>query len=198
MKRTHKWQVLRQEAEQLAAAGLPPSEIAHRIGVDKSTVTRWFAAGKLARTVVTLHLGAAQSAPVAPGLPERPSNEAPWHAETIGFWREVWSSPMAAEFIAADVPGLVMLAKLIDRFNYGDVHLAGEIRLQRACFGLAPLDRRRLQWQTGKVAEAQQRARAERERPASTPAAPRSKGDPRRVLAFGYNRQSKEVIPEGA
>jgi hypothetical protein len=79
----------------------------------------------------------------------------PWHPDTLAFWREVWASPMAPEFIAADVPGLVLVARLIDKFNYGDVSLAAEIRLQRQCFGLTPLDRRRLQWEIerGEAAE---------------------------------------------
>jgi transposase-like protein len=38
-----------QEAKRLAEMGLSPLEIARRLGVAKSTVTRWMAAGKLAR-----------------------------------------------------------------------------------------------------------------------------------------------------
>jgi hypothetical protein len=92
-------------------------------------------------------------------LPIRGEADVPWHPDTIGFWREVWASPMAAEFIAADVPGLVLVARLIDRFNYGDVSLAAEIRLQRQCFGLTPLDRRRLQWEIARGEEAEKRRR---------------------------------------
>lgn len=39
-----------QEAGRLAELGLSPLEIATRLGVNKSTVTRWMAAGKLSRT----------------------------------------------------------------------------------------------------------------------------------------------------
>lgn len=98
---------------------------------------------------------------IAPALPERGKNEKPWHPETLEFWRLVWSSPMAAEYLPADVPGLVKLAKLEDEFNYGDHERIAEIRLQRQCFGLTPLDRRRLQWEIerGEAAEARQKER---------------------------------------
>jgi len=85
---------------------------------------------------------------------------------------------MAAEFIAADVPGLILVARLIDRFNYGDVSLAAEIRLQRQCFGLTPLDRRRLQWEIER-AEAAERRRPTGGRSAAQPTGVR---DPRRTL----------------
>lgn len=115
---------------------------------------------------------------VQPDLPARGSSESPWHPETLGFWREVWASPMAAEFIAADVPGLVIVARLVDKFNYGDVSLAAEIRLQRQCFGLTPLDRRRLQWEIarGEAAEKQRRHQA------SPAVAQTGIRDPRRTL----------------
>jgi len=85
---------------------------------------------------------------IAPGLPVRAKDERPWHAETLSYWRDVWASEVVGEFLAVDVPGLVALFKLIDMFNYGLVDLAAEIRLQRQCFGLTPMDRRRLQWST--------------------------------------------------
>jgi hypothetical protein len=47
MKRTRKWSFVGQEATRLAALGLTPLEIAHKIGLAKSTVTRWAKAGKL-------------------------------------------------------------------------------------------------------------------------------------------------------
>jgi hypothetical protein len=84
---------------------------------------------------------------------------------------------MASEFIAADVPGLLLVAQLVDRFNYGEVALAAEIRLQRQCFGLTPLDRRRLQWQIEKVSEAERRRTKRMPAPAGT-----ATRDPRRVL----------------
>ena len=117
-------------------------------------------------------------APDKPKLPARRSDEVPWHPETKTFWKEVWASPMAAEYLDADVPGLVLLARLIDRFNYGDTDLAAEIRLQRQCFGLTPLDRRRLQWEIER-AEAAGRRRP----PLGQTSAPETGvRDPRRTL----------------
>lgn len=116
---------------------------------------------------------------LAPELPKRRKDERPWHAETLAFWREVWASPMAAEFIACDVPGLVNVARLQDSVNYGDLTSLAELRLQRQCFGLTPLDRRRLQWETER-GETAERRRAEQKR-APLPQ-PSSKNDPRKVL----------------
>lgn len=109
-----------------------------------------------------------------PDLGDHPANE-PWHERTLLFWRELWSSPMAAEYLLADRDGLVALTVLVDRF-WKDPHptLAAEIRLQRQCFGLTPIDRRRLQWEVVRVEE------AERKKRPSTPA--RSDVDPRSVL----------------
>jgi hypothetical protein len=132
-------------------------------------------------TSATLQLSTDESvaAIVAPTLPARGPDELPWHTDTVGFWREVWASPMAAEFIAADVPGLVLVARLIDRFNYGDLSLAAEIRLQRQCFGLTPLDRRRLQWEIERGEAAEKRRRTLSTTPAVAPTGTR---DPRRAL----------------
>jgi hypothetical protein len=118
----------------------------------------------------------ATEVPTVPQLPIRGPGETPWHPDTLIFWKEVWASPMAAEFIAADIPGLVIVARLIDRFNYGAVELAGEIRLQRQCFGLTPLDRRRLQWEIERVEAAGRR------RPTATAPAAGGVKDPRRNL----------------
>jgi hypothetical protein len=50
MSRTRKWALVAQEAVRLAALDLSPFDIAKRLGVNKSTVTRWMASGKLTRT----------------------------------------------------------------------------------------------------------------------------------------------------
>lgn len=87
-----------------------------------------------------------------PALPTRPAREVkagklkPWHRLTREWWRDVWASPMAPKYTRADKHGLYILAELVDRFWYGDTGQAGEIRLQSARFGLAPVDRWRLQW----------------------------------------------------
>jgi hypothetical protein len=50
VKRTRKWAFVAQEATRLAALGLSPKDIATRLNVDKSSVTRWMKQGKLAPT----------------------------------------------------------------------------------------------------------------------------------------------------
>lgn len=80
----------------------------------------------------------------APSLPER---EQGWRPEVISWWQDVWASPMASEYVHADIHGLILLADLMDRYwRKPSIGLAAEIRLQRQCFGLSPIDRRRLQW----------------------------------------------------
>lgn len=92
----------------------------------------------------------------APSLPERLDD--PWHPMTVEWWSDIWASPMAPEFEKSDSHGLFILAALVDSFWYRPSQaVAAEIRLQRQCFGLTPIDRRRLQWEIEKVDEAQDR-----------------------------------------
>jgi hypothetical protein len=53
MKRTRKFVQMQQEALRLTALKMTPREIATHLEVSKSTVTRWIAAGKLPRVVVS-------------------------------------------------------------------------------------------------------------------------------------------------
>jgi transposase len=53
MKRTRKFALMQQEAMRLTAIGMTPREIAAHLEVNKSTVTRWIAAGKLPATAVS-------------------------------------------------------------------------------------------------------------------------------------------------
>lgn len=88
-------------------------------------------------------------------VPSLPEGE--WHPRVQEWWRTVWRSPMAAEFLKSDeVGGLYLLADLYQaRWTCRDdakalVEVAKEIRLQEVRFGLSPMDRRRLQWEVGK------------------------------------------------
>ena len=78
----------------------------------------------------------------------------------------------------ADVHGLYVLLELIDRFWVSPTTgLAAEIRQHRMAFGLTPIDRRRLQWEVERVAQAERRRAA--------PEAPRhgrKAADPRAML----------------
>ena len=111
-----------------------------------------------------------------PELPKKPGG-GKWHAFTVAMWRAIQASPMAGEYYEADLHGLYILADLVDQYwDTGDISLATEIRQQRQCFGLTPIDRRRLEWEIAKVEHAADRSNppAESKR--------RVVGDPRAVL----------------
>jgi hypothetical protein len=115
----------------------------------------------------------------APPLP----GDRVWHPQTVEWWADVWASPMAPEYDASDRHGLFVLAVLVDGF-WHKPHwtAAAEIRLQRQCFGLTPMDRRRLQWEIDRGEAAAERTRSRRPDPEKKPdlhAVP----DPRALLA---------------
>lgn len=116
----------------------------------------------------------------APALPTHRE----WHPQTLQWWADIWASPMAPEYHDSDRHGLFSLAMLEDDFWRAEspterTRLAAEIRLQRQCFGLTPMDRRRLQWEIERGEEAQDKGRARRE--AAAPKGPR-KADPRAAV----------------
>lgn len=81
---------------------------------------------------------------------------------------------MASQWLPSDIDTLGRLALLWDAFYHDPkVSLLAEIRLQEQRFGLAPLDRVRLEW-TVQPADS-----AEPERPTYSP---RQDGDPRLKL----------------
>jgi len=100
-----------------------------------------------------------------------------FHRLTRQWWKRIWESPMANEFLPTDIDGLARLALLVDDY-YKRPHkdLMSEIRLQEARFGLSPVDRSRLQWEVQKGEE------AERKRKPPQNQHPRSNKDPRGVL----------------
>lgn len=116
-----------------------------------------------------------------PRLPDRVDGEGQpmeWQAMTKDWWRDVWRSPMAAEYLQADVHGLYRLAVLVDKYWIEPTTtLAAEIRLQQQCFGLTPIDRRRLQWEVKRVEAVTSKKHIERQ---ETPA--QIEDDPRKVL----------------
>ena len=124
---------------------------------------------------------ASLEAPVNPVVPRLPRIAGvTWHPRTRAWWRNVWHSPMASEYLDTDRDGLERLAILINRFyETHDPKLMAEIRLQEARFGLSPVDRSRLQWEVQKGEEA---ARRRRPQAAETPAADGSVTDPRQLL----------------
>ena len=77
MRRTRKWAYVAQEAQRLAALGLSPLEIATRLEVNRSTVQRWMATGKLPNT----RRNTPDAATVPPGSrPPTDGNAATWAA----------------------------------------------------------------------------------------------------------------------
>ncbi len=102
-------------------------------------------------------------------IPELPKRRRKWREETIAWWQDIWKSPMAPEFIQSDIHQLYMLADLIDQYwresatkKGPSSNLATEIRLQRQCFGLTPIDRRRLQWEIEKAETAKTKGQKRR------------------------------------
>lgn len=112
-----------------------------------------------------------------PPLGRHPVKRQRWHARTRAWWRELWGSPMRDEYLKADRDGLYALATLIDQFwKSPSPQLAAEIRLQRQCYGLTPIDRRRLQWEIVRTRDAQEK-HPPKPRAPELPA-----GDPRAAL----------------
>lgn len=106
-----------------------------------------------------------------------------WLKPTRDWWRDVWASPMAPEYDSSDIHGLFMLAVLVDQFwSDPSEKAAAEIRLQRQCFGLTPIDRRRLQWEIDRGDSAAQKTRKRRAAGVSKPEAV-PEVDPRQLLA---------------
>lgn len=115
----------------------------------------------------------------APSLP----GDREWHKLTRAWWRDVWHSPMAAEFLEADKHALYRLAVLVDAFWQEPVKdLAAEIRLEQQAFGLTPIDRRRLQW----TIEEEDKRRKPKAAPAPAPDSDRE--DPRNILQMVGSR----------
>lgn len=122
-----------------------------------------------------------------PALPKRAEG---WHPMTLEWWDSVWRSPMASEYLDADMRGgLFQLAHLhqlfweVTELGFAGVHklpsLAAEIRLQEVRFGLSPIDRRRLQWEVEKGETAVERTQARRQ---TNKRAPKPTSDPRAAM----------------
>ena len=93
------------------------------------------------------------------------------HAMTRAWWSTIWASPMVAEWVDADVPGLIALAILWDGFyRTGDPRTHAEARMATREFGLSPLSRRQLQWEVKRLAPAKAKPAASRPRRRSGPA----------------------------
>lgn len=119
----------------------------------------------------------------APELPDARE----WHSQTVEWWADIWASPMAPEFDDSDRHGLFALAMLIDDFWMADkpsvrASLSAEIRLQRQCFGLTPIDRRRLQWEIERGDEAEEKTRKRKTAASKSSESSEPAVDPRSLL----------------
>lgn len=129
----------------------------------------------------------AADGPTVPELPARldvDGGELRWQPATLEWWADLWAAPMSKEYHSSDRHALFILAALMDQFwTSPSTKLAGEIRQQRAAFGLTPYDRRRLEWtiETAEGAKAQGQRRRSDTGPAAPPA-PEPASDPRLVL----------------
>lgn len=79
-----------------------------------------------------------------------------YHERTLAWWDTIWDSPMAAEWLDADVRSMLRIARLDHIFwTTEDAELAAKVagsidRLSRQ-FGLDPMSRRTLQWEIRRV-----------------------------------------------
>lgn len=99
------------------------------------------------RTTTATTVEAAQA--TRPVLPEA------YHDLTKSWWQVIWDSPISAEWVDADVPGLVALAQLVEDFwraEPGDrAKRHAEVRMASREYGLSPFSRRQLQWEVKRV-----------------------------------------------
>jgi hypothetical protein len=111
-----------------------------------------------------------------PNLPRR-EDGSEWSKLTRSFWHELQRSPMVAEYLPSDLHGLYICADLYEQYwRTGDVKYAAELQRQRQCYGLTPIDRRRLQWEVQKV------EKGERGNQPAAESRTRAQGDARAVL----------------
>ncbi len=62
------------------------------------------------------------------------------------WWRSIWRSPMASQWVDGDVPALLELAVLRQRLLDGKISVAPEVRLRTNEFGLSPAGRQSRRW----------------------------------------------------
>lgn len=112
-----------------------------------------------------------------PKLPEHPLGEK-WHKLTLEFWAAVWRSPMATQYLEADLYGLFRMAVLTDWFfKVPTINVSAELRQLSMSYGLAPIDRRRLEWTIAKTEQAVEQVEHKRARRGRI-----VDGDPRETL----------------
>lgn len=156
----------------MAGRGPPPKPAALRQRRNRTT------------TAATLPTPADASKRAVPSLPKRTRGTGPWHPQVTAWWKAIWRSPMAEEFLGSDMlGGLYCLAELYQRRwtetkTTALVQVVAEIRQQEVRFGLTPMDRRRLQWEIPR----DEAPPTPTEQKPSGPAPPDRGTDPRQLL----------------
>lgn len=82
-----------------------------------------------------------------------------WHPEARRAWDTWWSSPIASEWVDADVPGLIETIRLVNDFwtePKADTRrsLRAEVRMSLREYGLSSLGRLQLRWELKRLDEA--------------------------------------------
>lgn len=108
-----------------------------------------------------------------------------WHPRTVEWWTAIWESPLPGAWESFDIPTLYTLALLYDdiwtaRTAKERKDAAGEYRLQRKDFFIAPYDRLRgeIVFAEADAAKAQVAAR----RQSAAAIQPPTAADPRMIL----------------
>jgi len=107
-----------------------------------------------------------------------------WHERTIEWWNAIWDSPLPGAWESFDIPTLYTLALLYDdiwtaRTAKDRKDAAGEYRLQRRDFFIAPYDRLRGEIVFADAADARERTQR---RQAHSAIQPSQADDPRQIL----------------
>lgn len=106
----------------------------------------------------------------APPLPKFPGVE--WLPITREWWRELWASGMAPEYLEVHRYGLFRVAVLFNKFFDPDTELKQQLEIQvrlekaEADYGVNPMALRRLEWQIEETEDKQARGSQRRQAPA--------------------------------
>lgn len=138
-----------------------------------------------ASTAATLPLEVDAADVVIPELPER---NAGWHAQTVQWWTDVWSSPMSQEWHpSTDLHNVFAAAMHYDDMWRAETPLERQkadaaFQKREAALGLTPYDRRRLEWSIETAEDAKARGQQRRRTTVSTEPTKDSRPDPRAGL----------------
>lgn len=122
----------------------------------------------------------------APPLPKLPDVE--WLPITRKWWRELWASGMAPEYLEVHRYGLYRVAMLFNRFFDPDTELKQQLEIQvrlekaEADYGINPMALRRLEWQIEETEDKQARGTQRRATQAPAPKTSAPVADPRLKL----------------